>query len=225
MLCGLAGVGVVVLIIRTTTPPEFNLWDWSVLNQETRWLRVLALCVGWLGGILVGAGGVESGRLQHLATRVSRLDLLDLRPLRPFTRQALLNALLLGILVGLALLALVEAGVWEVALVYWIVTGTAITFGLWRSLLPIHRLIRDAKRTQLDWCHDALIRERTKLLEGGNERSRIDEIVAYRDVVEGVSAWPVDSSNFVRISVLLLIPLGSWAGGAIVERFIDSLLG
>ena len=86
-------------------------------------------------------------------------------------------------------------------------------------------LIWDAKRTQLDWCRDAVIRERTKLLEGGTERSRIDEIVVYRGVVEGVSAWPADSSTFVRISLYLLIPLGSWAGGAVVERFVDSLLG
>ncbi len=133
--------------------------------------------------------------------------------------------MLLGIGVGIALLALVEAGVWEVVLVYWIVSGTAITIGLWRSLLPIQRLIRDAKRSELDWCHDALIRERTKLLEGGNERSRFDEIVAYRDVVEGVSTWPGDSSTFLRVLLYLLIPLGSWAGGAIVERFVDSLLG
>jgi hypothetical protein len=225
VLGGLVGVGIVLLITRATTPPEFNPWDWSVQSQETRWVRVLTLCVGWQAGILIGAGGVESGRLQRLATRVSRLDLLDLRPLWPFTRQALLNVLLFGIAVGIALLALVESGVWEVVLVYWVVSGTAITFGLWRSLRPIHRMVRDAKRTQLDWCRDALIRERTKLLEGGNERSRIDEIVAYRDVVEGVSTWPGDSSTFVRFSLYLLIPLGSWAGGALVERFIDSLLG
>ncbi len=101
----------------------------------------------------------------------------------------------------------------------------AIAIGLVYALLPVHRLIRDAKRTELDWCRDALIRERTKLQEGGAERSRFDEIVAYRNVVEGVSAWPADSSTVVRISLYLLIPLGSWAGGAIVERFVDSLLG
>ena len=80
-------------------------------------------------------------------------------------------------------------------------------------------------RSELDWCRDALIRERTKLREGGAERSRIEEIVAYRNVVEGVSTWPADSSTFVRILLYLLIPLGSWAGGAIVERFVDSVLG
>jgi hypothetical protein len=119
-----------------------------------------------------------------------------------------------------------ESGFWGVVLWYWTGSVVAIAIGLVLALLPVHRLIRDAKRTQLDWCRDALIRERTKLQEGGAERSRIDEIVAYRDVVEGVSAWPADSATFVRFSLLyLLIPLGSWAGGAIVERFVDSLLG
>ena len=107
----------------------------------------------------------------------------------------------------------------------WILSVVAIAIGLVSALLPVHRLIRDAKQTQLDWCRDALIFERTKLQEGGVERSRIEEIVAYRDVVEGVSTWPADSATFVRFSLYLLIPLGSWAGGAIVERFVDSLLG
>ena len=40
-----------------------------------------------------------------------------------------------------------------------------------------------------------------------------------------MSAWPADSATFGRFSLYLLIPLGSWAGGAIVERFVDSLLG
>ncbi len=101
----------------------------------------------------------------------------------------------------------------------------AIATGLLLALLPVHRLIRDAKQTQLDWCRDALILERTKLQEGGAERSRIEEIVVYRDLVEGVSAWPADGATFVRFSLYLLIPLGSWAGGAIVDRFVDSLLG
>jgi hypothetical protein len=127
--------------------------------------------------------------------------------------------------VGIGLLSLVESGFWEVVLTYWIASVTGMTIGLVVSILPHHRLIRDAKRGELDWCRDALIRERTKLREGGAERSRIEEIVAYREVVEGVSTWPADSSTFLRFSLYLLIPLGSWAGGAIVERLIDSLLG
>jgi hypothetical protein len=224
-LAGLAGFGMVLWITRVTTPPQFDPWDWSLQIQEVRWQRVLGMWLGWWFGIFILALTVGGARIARLATRVSRVDLLDLRPLRPFTRQALLNALLAAGGIGITLLILVDSGFWGVVLWYWISSTTLIMIGLLTSLLPLHRLIRDAKRSELDWCRDALVRERTKLREGGAERSRIDEIVAYRDVVAGVSAWPADSSTFVRISLYLLIPLGSWGGGAIVERFVDSLLG
>jgi len=224
-LAGLVGVGVVLLITRGTTPAHVNPWDWSAQLQETRWHRVLTPWIGWWAAIFLLAGAVESLRLRRLATRVPRIDLLDLRSLWPFTRQALLNALLTAGLVAIGLLILVDTGFWDTVLTYWIVMSAAITLLLVLSLLPLHRLIRDAKRRELDWCRDALIRERTTLREGGAELSRIEEVVAYRGVVEGVSAWPADSSTLVRFSLYLLIPLGSWAGGAVVERFVDSLLG
>jgi hypothetical protein len=49
-------------------------------------------------------------------------------------------------------------------------------------------------------------------------------IVAYRQVVDGVREWPFDASTVMRFALYLLIPLGSWSGGALVERVIDSLL-
>jgi len=39
-----------------------------------------------------------------------------------------------------------------------------------------------------------------------------------------VREWPFDASTLVRFGLYLLIPLGSWAGGAFVERVIDALL-
>jgi hypothetical protein len=224
-LAGLVGVGIVLWMTRVTTPVQFDPWDWSVQIQEARWARVLGVWIGWWFGIFILALTAGGARIARLATRVSPIDLLDLRTLRPFTRQALLNALLIAGAIGITLLILVDSGFWEVVIGYWISSMVLIVIGLLVSLQPIHRLIRDAKRRELDWCRDALIRERAKLREPGAERSRIDEIVAYRGVVEGVSAWPADSSTFVRISLYLLIPLGSWAGGAVVERFVDSLLG
>jgi uncharacterized membrane protein YccF (DUF307 family) len=226
-LAGLAGIGIVIWITRATTPPLEDPWAWSALAQEVRWHRVLSLWNGPWIGIFILAAIAEGRRLTGLAARVSRVDLLDLQPLLPFTRQALLNALLLAGLAGIALLTVgvVQSGFWVLVAGIWTLGAVAIGINLAAALLPVHRLIRDAKQTQLDWCRHALIRERTKLQEGGAERSRIDEIVAYRDVVQGVSAWPFDSSTAVRILLYLLIPLGSWAGGAIVERFVDSLLG
>jgi hypothetical protein len=209
-LAGLAGICMVLWMTRATTPPQFDPWDWGAQIQEVRWHRVLSLWNGWWFGILILALVVGGTRIARLAARVSRVDLLDL-----LTAGG----------IGITLLILVDSGFWQVVLWYWISSMTLILIGLLASFLPLRRLLRDAKRRELDWCRDALIRERAKLREGGAERSRIEEIVAYRGVVEGVSAWPADSSTFVRISLYLLIPLGSWAGGAVVERFVDSLLG
>ena len=225
-IAGLGGLGIVLFLTRATTPPLEDPWAWNALHQEVRWHRVLSLWSGPWIGILVLAGLAEGARLERLVPRLSRVDLLDLRPLRPFTRRGLFNALLIAGAVGIGLLSVgvVESGFQVLVVGVWILFVVGIAIGLLLALLPLHRLIRDAKRSELDWCRDALIRERTKLREGGAERSRIDEIVTYRDVVEGVSAWPADSPTFVRFSLYLLIPLGSWAGGAIVERFVDSLL-
>jgi hypothetical protein len=223
-LAGLSGLVFGLGITRVTTPSGVDPWLWSALPQEVRWHRVLGLWHGPWAGIFVLALTVEGRRLAALTTRCSRVDLLDLRPLRPFTRQALQNALLLAGAAGIGLLSFVWSGFWDVVLGWWIASVTVIALGLLAALLPLHRLIRDAKRTQLDWCRDALIRERTKL-QAGDAGSRIDQIVAYRGVVEDVSAWPFDTSTFVRLLLYLFIPLGSWAGGAIVERLIDSLLG
>jgi hypothetical protein len=224
-LAGLVGIGIVVWMTHATTPAHVDPWGWSALPQEARWHRVLGVWNGPWVGTLILAGVLEGRRLARLATRVSRVDLLDLRPLQPFTHQALLNALLVAVLVGIGLLNVVESGFWDVVVGYWILSVVAIAIGLTVALLPLHRRIRDAKRSELDWCRDALIRERAKLRERDAGSSRIEEVVAYRGVVEGVSAWPADTSTFLRFSLYLLIPLGSWAGGAIVERLIDSLLG
>ena len=88
-----------------------------------------------------------------------------------------------------------------------------------------HR-IRAAKRLELDWCLEAMRRARARL-KGGTEDEparRLDEVVAYRQIVESAREWPFDTSSLVRFSLYLLIPLGSWSGAALVERWIDTLL-
>ena len=224
-LASLVGFGFMLGMVRATTPPQIDPWAWSALSQEVRWHRVFGLWHGPWVGIVILAVVVESGRFKRLVTHVSPIDVLDLRPLRPFTRQAMLNALLVVVGVGFGLLAMLESGMWDVVLSFWIVSVVAIAISLVLWLLPVHRLIRDAKRSELDWCRDALIQERTKLREGGTERSRIEEMVAWEARIQAVGEWPLDAPGLRRFLLYLLIPLGSWAGGALVERFVDSLLG
>ena len=52
----------------------------------------------------------------------------------------------------------------------------------------------------------------------------MDELVAYLRLIEGVREWPFDVSTVLRFSLYLMIPIGSWLGGAMVERLVNSLL-
>ena len=55
---------------------------------------------------------------------------------------------------------------------------------------------------------------------------REKQIGPYRYVylVESVREWPLGAPALLRFALYLLIPVGSWAGGAMVERAIDVLL-
>jgi predicted MFS family arabinose efflux permease len=39
-----------------------------------------------------------------------------------------------------------------------------------------------------------------------------------------VREWPVDASTLTRFALYLAIPVGSWLGGALVERLVNALL-
>jgi len=43
-------------------------------------------------------------------------------------------------------------------------------------------------------------------------------------MIENQRNWPFENSILVRFALYLLIPLGSWLGGAFVERGLDLIL-
>lgn len=50
-------------------------------------------------------------------------------------------------------------------------------------------------------------------------------LLTLRSHLEEVREWPFDTSVIVRFAVYLVIPLGSWAGAALVERLVNAFLG
>ena len=48
--------------------------------------------------------------------------------------------------------------------------------------------------------------------------------LAWEARIESVREWPFDTPTLVRFALFLLIPLGSWLGGAVVERVVDLVL-
>ena len=50
------------------------------------------------------------------------------------------------------------------------------------------------------------------------------DLFAYEGYLRRLSLWPFDQSTWLRFALLLGLPLGSWLGGALVERLLSAWL-
>ncbi len=160
-----------------------------------------------------------------LGRRLERIDLLDPRALAPFARQGLRSALLWLILISLFSLNAFDF-TWFAA------TGViALLGGTTALILPvygIHQRLGEAKQAELERVH-AAIRGEPEGLAGSPLAERaaslgLADLLAYRKFVESVREWPFDSPSLLRFALYLGIPLGSWLGGAFVERLLGVAL-
>lgn len=93
-------------------------------------------------------------------------------------------------------------------------------------LLPVsgvRRKIREAKHAELGWVRERIAQERDRLRAGTSEGARLANLVAYESVIERVHEWPFDVSSVVRVLFYVGLGVGSWFGGALVERLLDAL--
>jgi hypothetical protein len=65
-------------------------------------------------------------------------------------------------------------------------------------------------------------------IEGRRTAAREDaslaNLIAYRSLVNGVSEWPFDLSTLLRTGLIVALGVGSWLGGALVERLLGIVL-
>ncbi len=228
---GLLGVGLALLTPLLADGAEFA-YQPRTWSYEVAWHRLLVPFIGWWTGRFLFAVLAESQRLSRLAARLPAIDLFDLRPLVCFARQGLSNALLNVGFISILALYLFESGFGVMFALLGVMNLGVSAAGLLLPVRGVHLRIRAAKSAELDWCLERLREARTQLAAppaprpgSGATEARLADLLAYRGFVEDVREWPFDTSTLVRFGLYLLIPLGSWAGGALVERLIDALLG
>ena len=166
-------------------------------------------------------------RFSRIGERLTRLDLLDLTPLRPFARRGLRSVLLwvmLSVLISLLLLApwSSEPAGGFLALVF-VLAATLLLLPAW----GIHRRILAAKQVELGRVREAMRIGRQGLLEsaGATPPGHLADLVAYESRVASIPTWPFDLSTLVRFALYVALGLGSWLGAAVVERFVDVVVG
>jgi hypothetical protein len=213
-----------VAATNATTPESVNPWQWQTWNYDVFWHRITTVFFVWWIGCLCYVTVVESARLSSLSEDIASLDLLDMRPYQPLIRQGLTNALLvIGTVSVLSLLA-VESRYYLVLVGFWIAFTVLAWVGMMLPLRGIRKKITVVRNQELDWCRERMVISRDALKSGNNVKYSIAEITAYQTLIENTGNWPFDSLTLVRFSLYIFIPLGSWLGGALVERGLDFIL-
>lgn len=221
-VAGLFGVGIATFTALYLSPGPSS-YDPASWTAETGWHRVLGLVMGFAMTRLFVLVVSESGRFSDLAAELPEIDLLAPEQLTPFVRLGMTGALLaIGAVAAFALF-LVDIG--YLSLVVFLLAASLLVGGLalFLPLRGVRERIGEAKQNELRWCRER-IRSGRAALAAGHASADLAATLAWEARVRAVPDWPIDSSTLVRFVLYLLIPLGSWAGGAVVERAIDALL-
>lgn len=225
LAAGVAGSGLAVLMSIELGPGQDVSYDPRTWGPESGWDRVGALLMGFWTARLSALVLLDSASISRRATRLREIDLLDLTPLSPLTRHGLTGALLL--IGSIATYALFLVDIRYLAIVGRLIPATLVVGGL-ALFLPLRGArtsIRRKKLEELAWVRDEMRAVREQIASGQKgDRAHLDELVAWEARIQSVHEWPVDASTYARFALYLLIPLGSWAGGALVERIVDSVL-
>ncbi len=230
LVAGIVGVFLALLAPFLETGQEtWSPYDWWMWTPESTWHRILAPWIGWWVGQLVAVMLIDSRRHSALARRIAAIDLLDLRPLLPFTRLGLSNALrVIGIAAIFSFLLIDVARYGVMVLVMAGITMASATTVLLLPVRGVHLRIRAAKLEELERVNRAIHGDAEALQESALAHREVTpslaDLVAYRTLVDSAREWPFDASTFRRFGLYLMIPLGSWMGGALAEQLVGALL-
>jgi hypothetical protein len=204
--------------------------EWSLRDPYSAAILIAFWVTGGRGAVYL----IDSARTySQIGERHVAVDLLDLGPLSPLTRHGLRIVLLLTIVTAAGVLALVVPAPYSLGL-----TVAAVAACAWNSVLAVvvfalpvrglRRQIRARKaeelarvREEIRLDRDLVARRESGSAEAG---ARLPGLLAYAKTIESVREWPFDAPTLTRFFLYVAIPIGSWIGGALVERLLGAAL-
>jgi hypothetical protein len=181
---------------------------------------------GWLAGHAVATEIHTSRAYFALGEARVEVDLLDTRPLYILSRKGIRSAL--AWIASISLISLFWLGRQAGSANGPIVLGITalVLYSFFYSILGVHRSIRRTKSEQLDTLRDQIRAERGAHLDSqaghAGDAARLASLIAYLSLVERVPEWPFDTPMALRLVLFVAVGLGSWLGGALVERLLES---
>ena len=202
----------------------------SLTHPAFMWSLLRVPVLGWLLFTLVVSDLNATRTYLHVGRDLIEVDLLDVQSLSPFARRGLRSALtwvIFSIIVSLFWLGEDLASRQNPTLVVIVLAMATAAFIV--PLLGVHNNILSVKRLELDRLRDEIRVERAvvidKLSAENPASPRLGNLITYYQLIDRTREWPIDAANLLRFFMYLLIGLGSWLGGAVVERLLDTTLG
>jgi len=190
------------------------------------WTFARSALTGWLAGHALVTEIHVTWAYASIGRTLPEVDLLDIRPLRPFARKGQHSAfrwIALSILVSFYWLA-PNTGRTNPFLLIVILLLVALSFVL--PALGLHLRIREAKRVEIERLHREIRQQRqTTLAAPATGGGRLADLISYRDLVDRAFEWPWDTPTLLRVALYMSLGVGSWLGGALVERALAIVLG
>jgi hypothetical protein len=193
------------------------------------WMYGLAGAFCWNAGLLVYAISTHTRCFSRMARGIPEVDLLNLCAFSPFMRQASLFALPGIVVLSFLAFNLADQGfLWAIGILG-LAALTWTTVSLLFLMRGVRERIRREKEVEIARVNAAIRGDETALADSAigarRENLGLGELLAYRSFVESVPEWVIDAPTRARFFLFVAIPLGSWLGGAFVERLLDAILG
>ena len=221
----LVAIPIGLLVVTSADPSLPYLLSHEPWSHDLVW----ALGSNALLFAIMGHIAVQSFQTHALFARVegqlASVDLLRPSALAPFARRGLRTAFLWIGGSSIASIIFVNQGFsWLTGLV---LVGT-LGIGTFAFLLPmrgLHRRLRAAKEAELERVRAAIERARDGLLsEAGASAGavRMPGLLAYEQRIAAAPEWPLDAPQIARFGLVVALGLGSWVGGAVIERLLNA---
>ena len=221
LLAGLAFMGSVDPVARDLV----LLRAWSLDGL----LSVLSISVAfWLATRAAWFTLAELTAVARTASSVPSLDPLDTERLEPLGRMALRAAVLWA---GMAALASLSFAITSGSFAELVASAFLVAVAIGAFVIPVrgvHTSLRAAKKAELVRVRAEIRRDREAVAvlgpEAADAAQRLPGLLAFEARIDASREWPFDAATLRRFGIVLLLPLVSWVGGALVERSVDTLL-
>ena len=164
----------------------------------------------------------------QLGANKVRISLLNPRKLLPFARVSISSSL--AVIGALALFPLmsIESGInLAESLPGAVATLIPLIVIFIIPVWPVHRRLARMKEHQMAEL-DKQIEDYTGIESNVASNpgliEKITPLINYRREISEVSTWPFDAGVMTRLSFYLIIPPVTWAGAALIENLVDSVI-